>query len=304
MTVFERALARAGYSARFTEGYNPKPRLEFANPLSLGLSSEEEIAGIDIHDFDTEADFISRMNRSLPDGLRVLRGEIAPDAGPARRRSLMSLYWGADFEVTDAAGQVTTLRLPSTGLSIRKTMLAAGTWATCSRQAACHVGRGPRPGTGQLLRRAVRSIARRSTAASSPASCRRRGLLGLDLIPQLVHPLETRLGGGHPRGGKPALHLAEAALELRVRAVQRKSRVHVEGPRQVDHREEEIPELFLGLCARPAVHGGAKLADLLVDLLPRPARRSASRIPTLAALLCSFAALSRARERSRHAVQG
>ena len=73
MTVFERALARAGYSARFTEGFNPKPRLEFANPLSLGLSSEDEIAGIDLHDFDSEADFVLRMNRSLPEGLRVLR---------------------------------------------------------------------------------------------------------------------------------------------------------------------------------------------------------------------------------------
>jgi radical SAM superfamily enzyme YgiQ (UPF0313 family) len=143
MTVFERALARAGYSARFTEGYNPKPRLEFANPLSLGLSSEEEIAGIDIHDFDTEADFVARMNRSLPDGLHVLRGEIAPDTGPARRRSLMSLYWGADFEVTDPAGQVTTLRLPSTGLSIRKTMLAAGSWTTCTARRLATWAAGP-----------------------------------------------------------------------------------------------------------------------------------------------------------------
>jgi radical SAM-linked protein len=132
MTVFERAFARAGYSTRFTEGFNPKPRLEFANPLSLGLSSDDEIAGIDLYDFDTEADFIARMNRSLPEGLGVLRASTAADTGPARRRSLMSLYWGADFEVIDAAGQATTLRLPSTGPSVKKTMQAAGTWATSS----------------------------------------------------------------------------------------------------------------------------------------------------------------------------
>ena len=55
----------------------------------------------------------------------------------------MSLYWGADFEVTDAAGQVSTLRLPSTGLSIRKTMLAAGTWATCSARRLATWAAGP-----------------------------------------------------------------------------------------------------------------------------------------------------------------
>jgi radical SAM superfamily enzyme YgiQ (UPF0313 family) len=147
MTVFERALARAGYSARFTEGFNPKPRLEFANPLSLGLSSQDEIAGIDLHDFDTEADFIIRMNRSLPEGLRVLRASPAADAGPARRRSLMSLYWGADFEVTDTRGQAAIMRLPSTGLSIRKTMQAAGTWGACSarRLATWAAGSGQEP---------------------------------------------------------------------------------------------------------------------------------------------------------------
>ncbi len=68
MTIFERALARAGYLPRFTEGFNPKPRLEFANPLSLGLSSNDEIASIDLHDFDTPESFVERMNRSLRKG--------------------------------------------------------------------------------------------------------------------------------------------------------------------------------------------------------------------------------------------
>jgi radical SAM-linked protein len=130
MTVFERAFLRAGYAARFTEGYNPKPRLEFANPLSLGLESEEEIAGIDLHDFDSETSFVRRMNGGLPPGLSVTRVSAVANDGVARRRSLMSLYWGADFEIADASGEHRLLRLPASGPSIRKTLEADGTWDT------------------------------------------------------------------------------------------------------------------------------------------------------------------------------
>ena len=129
MTVFERAFARSGYAVRFTEGNNPKPRLEFASPLSLGLDSEEEIAAIDLHDFDSADSFLSRMNASLPEGLALMRVAEAQPQGAGRRRSLMSMYWGSDFEVTDASGS-SLLRLPASGPSIRKTLEARGDWET------------------------------------------------------------------------------------------------------------------------------------------------------------------------------
>jgi len=132
MVVFERALARAGYRARFTEGFNPKPRLEFANPLSLGLSSEEEAAAIDLHDYDDAQAFARRMNASLPEGLVLLAAEPALPQGTARRRSLMSAYWGSDFEVVGPDGGSSMLRLPATGPSIRKTLEAAGAWESSS----------------------------------------------------------------------------------------------------------------------------------------------------------------------------
>jgi radical SAM superfamily enzyme YgiQ (UPF0313 family) len=147
MTVFERAVARAGYAARFTEGFNPKPRLEFANPLSLGLWSHEEVAGIDLHDFDAPEEFVRRMNRSLPEGLRVLDAALATETGSARRRSLMSLYWGADFEVVDERGEKSQIRLPATGPSVKKSLLAAGTWdsSSATRLATWAVGKGQQP---------------------------------------------------------------------------------------------------------------------------------------------------------------
>jgi radical SAM superfamily enzyme YgiQ (UPF0313 family) len=144
MTVFERSLARAGYMVRFTEGYNPKPRLEFANPLSLGLASEEEAAAIDLHDFDSEESFVSRINRGLPEGLRLLKARPALPPGTARRRSLMSLYWGADFEVMDSEGRMSVTRLAASGPSIRKTLEAAGTWESSTARRLRTWAAGPR----------------------------------------------------------------------------------------------------------------------------------------------------------------
>ena len=144
MTMFERAVARAGYSARFTEGFNPKPRLEFANPLSLGLHSEEEIAGIDLHDFESGAGFIDRLNVSLPQGIRITRAEVVPPVPVgARRRSLMSLYWGSDFEVTDPQGGVRPMRLPATGSSVRKTLEAEGRWESSTARRVATWARDP-----------------------------------------------------------------------------------------------------------------------------------------------------------------
>ncbi len=134
MTVFERAILRAGYAARFTEGFNPKPRLEFASPLGLGIESMEEVAAVDLHDFDSAPSFLDRMNAALPTGVTIrsaaLVPEPAPSKNPVRRRSLMSLYWGSDYQVDGPEGGSRMLRIPSTQPSIRASLTAEGVWET------------------------------------------------------------------------------------------------------------------------------------------------------------------------------
>jgi len=121
MTVFERALLRAGVRASFTEGFNPKPRLEFASPLGLGIESEEEIAAVILSSREQSEGFRARMNRALPSGIAVTRAELAVEIPGKKRRSLMSLYWGSEYRVDSR-----TLLLPLGGPSIRKTVEEAG----------------------------------------------------------------------------------------------------------------------------------------------------------------------------------
>lgn len=144
MTVVERALARAGYQARFTEGFNPKPRLEFASPLGLGLASQEEVAGIDLFGFDSPDAFAARMNEVLPPGLRVVHAAIAPLVPGVRRRSLMAAYWGSDFSVRTEAGEERQIRLPGSGPSIRSTLEADGSWASAEVTRLRTLAQGPK----------------------------------------------------------------------------------------------------------------------------------------------------------------
>lgn len=71
MRLFQRAFKRAGLPLKHTQGFNPRPSVSIALPLSVGVESVCELL-----DFDLEADFSpeeiqSRLNAALVDGVRV-----------------------------------------------------------------------------------------------------------------------------------------------------------------------------------------------------------------------------------------
>ena len=73
MRLFQRAFKRAGLPLTHTKGFNPRPSVSIALPLSLGVSSCCELL-----DFDLEGEKISndlireKLNSSLVEGVRVL----------------------------------------------------------------------------------------------------------------------------------------------------------------------------------------------------------------------------------------
>ena len=99
MGIMEKSIQRAGFFIEFSQGFNPKPRLEFAHPLSLGIVSEGEIASINIHGTTEAQTFIQNMNRSLPWGLEVKEAYVvSKEVYKAKKiQSLMSLYSGSQY---------------------------------------------------------------------------------------------------------------------------------------------------------------------------------------------------------------
>jgi radical SAM-linked protein len=100
MQMMERSILRAGIHVRFTEGFNPKPVLEFAQPLSLGVASRDEIFSFDSWEKKELTNIISKINDCLPEGVYLFEGgTVLFKEGEKKPESLMSLYTGGQYEL-------------------------------------------------------------------------------------------------------------------------------------------------------------------------------------------------------------
>ncbi len=70
--VFSRAFSRAKINLWYTEGFNPHAYMSFSLPLSLGVESLCENVDIRILDDISNEEIKSRMNSSLPEGIRIM----------------------------------------------------------------------------------------------------------------------------------------------------------------------------------------------------------------------------------------
>lgn len=72
LRLFERALKRSKLPVAYTQGFNPRQKLVFGLPMSIGLTSESEYADIELSEDRTPEIFVAEINKSLPEGIRVL----------------------------------------------------------------------------------------------------------------------------------------------------------------------------------------------------------------------------------------
>ncbi len=82
MRLFERTFNRINLPIEYSNGFNPKPKISIASPLSLGIESEEEWMDIDVlEEIDLEA-FMEDANSVLPDDIQILHSEYIEDNTP------------------------------------------------------------------------------------------------------------------------------------------------------------------------------------------------------------------------------
>ena len=72
MRLFQRAFQRAGLPLKHTQGFNPRPSVSIALPLSVGVDSVCELLDFDLDGVSVPVDEITeRLNKTLVSGITV-----------------------------------------------------------------------------------------------------------------------------------------------------------------------------------------------------------------------------------------
>ena len=73
MRLFQRAFKRAGLPLTHTQGYNPRPSVSIALPMSVGVESCCELLDFDLYGAPVDSvEMKNRLNSALVDGVKVL----------------------------------------------------------------------------------------------------------------------------------------------------------------------------------------------------------------------------------------
>jgi radical SAM-linked protein len=93
--AWERTLRRAGVPLVYTQGYNPKPRINLGSALPLGYTSNSELVDIWLEQETQPDELLEDLRRVAPPGLNIM----ALERVEAREASLQSQITAADYHV-------------------------------------------------------------------------------------------------------------------------------------------------------------------------------------------------------------
>ena len=89
MRLFQRAFKRAELPLKHTQGYNPRPSVSIALPLSVGVESVCELLDFELEgELPPMREIKERLNAALVDGVRVL--DVYHDGKKLKELSLLS----------------------------------------------------------------------------------------------------------------------------------------------------------------------------------------------------------------------
>lgn len=106
MRLFQRAFKRAGLHLTHTQGFNPRPSVSIALPLSVGVESRCELLDFELDGMQVSCDEIrERINAALVDGVKVL--EVYDNGTKLKNLALLrcSVILEYDAGVPEGAGE-------------------------------------------------------------------------------------------------------------------------------------------------------------------------------------------------------
>ena len=89
VNIFLRALKRAGIPVKFSEGFHPKPKVSFDNPLPVGIESLQEHFVVTVPVEVRPQTVKDGLNAHLPDGIDITHCELASNKNTATAPELI-----------------------------------------------------------------------------------------------------------------------------------------------------------------------------------------------------------------------
>lgn len=79
LRLFERALTRARIPLRYSEGFNPKPRISIVLPRPVGVASLDELLVVELASETAPSEVLSRLRQEMPPGITLTAAESLED---------------------------------------------------------------------------------------------------------------------------------------------------------------------------------------------------------------------------------
>jgi radical SAM-linked protein len=79
--VFERAIARAGLPVKFSEGFNPRPRISLPLPRAVGIATQADVLVIELAGPLDASTVLQQLSRQMPQHLRLLDAWLLEGSG-------------------------------------------------------------------------------------------------------------------------------------------------------------------------------------------------------------------------------
>jgi radical SAM-linked protein len=93
--LWERAARRAQLPLAYSQGFHPQPKMNMAAALPLGFSSRCEVLDMKLEQEISLGSLATRLNETLPSGLRVLEVQQVEDRAPALQTQVAAAEYEA-----------------------------------------------------------------------------------------------------------------------------------------------------------------------------------------------------------------
>ncbi|MGD0585620.1 MAG: TIGR03936 family radical SAM-associated protein, partial [Oryzomonas sp.] len=93
ITVFTRAVSRAGVPILFSQGFHPHPKFSFATATPVGIESNAEYMDMFVAAGCGADEVLARLNKVLPDGMRILEAELIDVKTPSLSVQMVATHY-------------------------------------------------------------------------------------------------------------------------------------------------------------------------------------------------------------------